>query len=64
MKFRNEKLQQTVNGLTPKKRNSSNRVNVPKPNTTNISGQSAYTLDPFLKLLTLLNVSKLENQFY
>lgn len=37
---------------------------VPKPNTTNIQGKSAYKQDKWLKLLTMLNTLKLQNQYY
>lgn len=38
--------------------------NVPKPNTVNRQGKSAYTQDKWLKLLTMLNTLKLQNQYY
>lgn len=37
---------------------------VPKPDTTNIQGFEAYSLDKWLKLLSMLNTLKLEPQFY
>jgi hypothetical protein len=39
-------------------------VAIPKPDTTNRQGHAAYSLDKWLKLLTMLNTLKLENQFY
>jgi len=38
--------------------------NVPTPDTTNKSGKAAYKQDKWLKLLTMLNVLKLQNQYY
>lgn len=38
--------------------------NIPAPNTTNIQGYSAYKLEPFFKLLSMLNTLKLEPQYY
>ena len=39
-------------------------LNVPTPDTTNISGNQAYSLSPFLRLISMLNTLKLENTFY
>jgi hypothetical protein len=62
-KFRNEKLRNTLGKMKP----NENRVaaqTLPKPNTKNLSGNSAYTLDKWLRLLTMLNTVKLQDQFY
>ena len=37
---------------------------VPKPDTTNLQGKPAYSQDIWLQLVSLLNTSKLENQYY
>lgn len=39
-------------------------TNIPKPSTKNRQGHAAYSLDSWLRLLTMLNTLKLENQFY
>jgi hypothetical protein len=39
-------------------------IAIPKPDTKNRQGYAAYSLDKWLKLLTMLNTLKLENQFY
>jgi len=62
-KFRNAKLASTVGALQPKS-NLVAAAAIPAPNTTNIQGHKAYTQDKWLRLLTMLNTLKLENQFY
>lgn len=62
-KFRNAKLASTVGALQPKT-NLVAAAAIPAPNTINIQGHKAYTQDKWLKLLTMLNTLKLENQFY
>lgn len=37
---------------------------IPTPDTVNVQGKPAYTQDKWLKLLTMLNVLKLQNQYY
>jgi hypothetical protein len=37
---------------------------IPKPSVKNRQGHAAYSLDSWLRLLTMLNTLKLENQFY
>jgi hypothetical protein len=39
-------------------------VKLPKPDAKNRQGNDAYALDKWLRLLTMLNTLKLENQFY
>lgn len=58
----NEKLKLAVNDLKANKKK--NKVKLPKPNTKNISGKKAYKLEPYLELVSLLNTSKVEPQFY
>ena len=40
------------------------KKSLPKRDTRNISGKKAFSLEPFLDLLTMLNTLKLEPQFY
>ena len=62
-KFRNDKLRSTLAGMQPQA-NLVEAVNIPKPDTTNRQGHTAYSQDKWLRLLTMLNTLKLENQFY
>jgi hypothetical protein len=63
-KFRNAGLAAKVASTpTPTKRKVAAKA-IPTPNTTNISGHQAYEKDKWLKLLTMLNTLKLENQYY
>ena len=62
-KFRNQSLASKVGAMTPKENLVASNA-IPKPNTKNISGKEAYVQDKWLKLLTMLNTLKLENQFY
>lgn len=39
-------------------------LSVPQPDTVNIQGHEAYSLDKFLRLLSMLNTLKLDTQFY
>lgn len=39
-------------------------INIPAPDTFNQSGTQAYKIDPFLRLLGILNTSKVEDEFY
>ncbi len=39
-------------------------INTPAPDSVNIQGLPAYAQDKFLKLLTMLNTLKLQNQYY
>jgi len=62
-KFRNEKLRSTLAGMQPQA-NLVEAVKIPKPDTKNRQGHAAYSQDKWLRLLTMLNTLKLENQFY
>lgn len=62
-KFRNEKLRASLASMQPRAE-LVEAVAIPKPDTKNRQGHSAYSLDKWLKLLTMLNTLKLENQFY
>lgn len=62
-KFRNEKLAKSLAGRKVKP-NLKEAVEMPKPNTVNRQGHSAYKLDKRLRLLTMLNTLKLQNQYY
>lgn len=63
MKKRNEILKNSLNEKTPIPE-LVEALKIPEPNTTNIQGYKAYDLDKWLLLLTILNTSKLENQYY
>lgn len=63
MNKRNKTLANSINSLTV----NSNLVeanNIPNPDTTNISGQDAYELEHWKKLIAMLNTLKVESQFY
>lgn len=60
---RNQNLKQMLNEKVIKPE-LVNALNIPKPNTVNREGFSAYELDKWLKLLSILNTSKFEKQFY
>jgi 60 kDa SS-A/Ro ribonucleoprotein len=62
-KFRNEKLRSTLAGMQPQA-NLVEATKIPKPDTKNRQGHAAYSQDKWLRLLTMLNTLKLENQFY
>lgn len=62
-KFRNTKLAAQL-AATPAKPKLVAAKKIPKPNTVNIQGHQAYQLDNWLKLLSILNTSKLEPQSY
>lgn len=62
-KFRNANLRNTLANKQPKAKLVS-AVAVPKPTTKNRSGSNAYTMDKWLRFITLLNTLKLQNQFY
>lgn len=59
----NTKLASTIGTLQPKPALVASKA-IPKPDTTNISGHSAYTQEKWRKLLTILNTSKLQSQYY
>lgn len=59
----NSKLASTLGAKQPKPAIIESRA-IPKPDTTNRSGAQAYSQDKWLKLLTILNTSKVEPQYY
>ena len=62
-KFRNQNLRSSLANMQPKSE-LVEAIAIPKPDTKNRQGYAAYSLDKWLKLLTMLNTLKLENQFY
>jgi len=62
-KFRNQTLKDKVDNMTPQE-NLVSSNSIPQPNTTNIQGYEAYSIDNWLRLISLLNTSKLEPQYY
>ena len=62
-KFRNQNLRNSLAGMQPKSE-LVEAIAIPKPDTKNRQGHAAYSLDKWLRLLTMLNTLKLENQFY
>ena len=62
-KFRNTAIAEKLENTAPKE-NLVASVEIPKPNTTNIQGFEAYSIDNWLRLISILNTSKLENQYY
>ncbi len=62
-KFRNQNLRSSLANMQPKSE-LVEAIAIPKPDTKNRQGHAAYSLDKWLKLLTMLNTLKLENQFY
>ena len=64
MKFRNNKLKESLNKL-PKNIDSLKVANnIPDPDTVNRQGYEAYSIDDELHFVSMLNTLKLENQFY
>ena len=61
--YRNQQLKDTMEKITPKE-NLVSANSIPNPDTTNIQGFEAYSIDNWLRLISLLNTSKLENQYY
>lgn len=62
-KFRNQNLRNTLASMQPDAK-LVEAVKLPKPDAKNRQGNDAYALDKWLRLLTMLNTLKLENQFY
>lgn len=62
-KFRNANLRTKLAKTAPKAKLVAANA-VPTPNTVNRSGHAAYAIDKWLRLITMLNTLKLENQFY
>ena len=63
MKERNEQLKAALGAIAPVERIMEANA-IPTPDTTNIQGYKAYSLDDELRLLAMLNTIKLEPQFY
>lgn len=63
MKERNEQLKAALGAMAPVERIMEANA-IPTPDTTNIQGYQAYSLDDELRLLAMLNTIKLEPQFY
>lgn len=63
MKERNEQLKAALGAIAPVERIKEANA-IPTPDTTNIQGHKAYSLDDELRLLAMLNTIKLEPQFY
>ena len=59
----NSKLASTLGSIKPQEKLVAAK-NVPKPDTKNLQGHAAYSQDIWLQLVTLLNTSKLETQYY
>ena len=62
-KFRNTAVAEKLEKIAPKE-NLVASNSVPKPDTTNLQGFEAYSIENWLRLISLLNTSKLENQYY
>lgn len=63
MKNRNAQLRTVIGGMAPKERIIES-VNVPTPDTKNRQGYAAYSLADELRLISMLNTLKIENQAY
>ena len=62
-KFRNTAVAEKLEKIAPKE-NLVASNSVPKPDTTNLQGFEAYSIENWLRLISLLNTSKLESQYY
>jgi hypothetical protein len=62
-KFRNQNLRDSLATMQPDPK-AVEAMEIPKPTEKNRQGHAAYALDSWLRLLTMLNTLKLENQFY
>lgn len=62
-KFRNQNLRDSLATMQPNPK-LVEATKIPKPSVKNRQGHAAYSLDSWLRLLTMLNTLKLENQFY
>lgn len=62
-KFRNQGLKEKLDSTKPKK-NLVAKMSVPKPDAKNKQGFEAYNIENWLRLISLLNTSKLQSQFY
>jgi len=63
MAKRNETLKKDLTALKPNVKLET-AAKIPTPNTVNLCGHAAYKLDDKLKLIALLNTSKVQPQFY
>lgn len=63
MRERNQQLKDSLTAITPKERVKEIQ-NIPQENTVNRQGFAAYSLSDELRLLTMLNTLKIQNQFY
>ena len=61
--YRNQQLKEKMEQTSPKE-NLVSANSIPNPDTTNIQGFEAYSIDNWLRMISLLNTSKLEDQFY
>ena len=62
-KFRNQNLRDSLATMQPSPK-LVEATKIPKPSVKNRQGHAAYSLDSWLRLLTMINTLKLENQFY
>lgn len=62
-KFRNQKLRTSLASMQPDAK-LVEAATLPKPDAKNRQGHEAYSVDKWLRLLTMLNTLKLENQYY
>lgn len=62
-KFRNQTLRDSLATMQPNPK-AVEAMKIPRPTVKNRQGHEAYSLDSWLRLLTMLNTLKLENQFY
>lgn len=62
-KFRNQNLRDSLATMQPSPK-LVEATKIPKPSVKNRQGHAAYSLDSWLRLLTMLNTLKLESQFY
>lgn len=62
-KFRNQNLRDSLATMQPSPK-AVESMAIPKPTVKNRQGHAAYSLDSWLRLLTMLNTLKLESQFY
>ena len=62
-KFRNTAVAEKLENIAPKE-NLVASNSIPKPDTTNLQGFEAYSIENWLRLISLLNTSKLESQYY
>ena len=63
MKERNQQLKSTLSTIATKEKVAEIQ-SIPKENAVNIQGFAAYSLSDELRLLTMLNTLKIQNQFY